>query len=98
MPIEENGASLTERLMPRALTDAAATFVDSIKLSSVSARARRGRRVVLKRRNAYREQLADLGNLYFRISNIAIRFWSKVADWRGWAAGGFQMPNGDRVR
>ena len=70
MPIEENGASLTERLMPRALTDAAATFVDSIKLSSVSERVRRGRRVVLKRRNAYSEQLADLGNLYFRISNI----------------------------
>src|SRR6266513_1809566 len=98
MPIEENGASLTERLMPRALTDAAATFVDSIKLSSVSERVRRGRRVVLKRRNAYSEQLADLGNLYFRISNIPIRFWSKVEDWRRWEADCFQMLNGDRFR
>ena len=86
MPTRDNGTSLAERLIPQALTNAAATFVDSVKLSSVSERVRRGRRVVLKRRNAYSEQLADLGNLYFRISNIPIRFWSKVEDWRRWEA------------
>src|SRR5947208_11466627 len=98
MPIEENGASLTERLMPRAVTNAAATFVDSVKLSSVSETVRRGKRVVLKRRNPYSEQLADLGNLYFRISGIPIRFWSKVEDWRRWESECFQMLNGDRFR
>ncbi len=98
MPTRENGTSLAERLIPQALTNAAATFVDSVKLSSVSERVRRGRRVVLKRRNAYSEQLADLGNLYFRISGIPIRFWSKVEDWRRWEAECFQMLNVDRFR
>src|SRR2546429_3347254 len=98
MPTRENGTSLAERLIPQALTNAAATFVDSVKLSSVSETVRRGRRVVLKRRNPYSEQLADLGNLYFRISSIPIRFWSKVEDWRRWEAECFQMLNGDRFR
>src|SRR6266576_4768709 len=98
MPTRDNGTSLAERLIPQALTDAAATFVDSLKLSSVSERVRRGRRVVLKRRNAYSEQLADLANLYFRMSSIPIRFWSKVEDWRRWEAECFQMLNGDRFR
>jgi len=98
MPTRENGESSAERLIPQALTNAAATFVDSVKLSSVSETVRRGRRVVLKRRNPYSEQLADLGNLYFRISGIPIRFWSKVEDWRRWEAECFQMLNGDRFR
>src|SRR5436853_7377330 len=84
MPIGENGTSLAERLVPQALSNAAATFVDSLKLSSVSEKVRRGRRVVLKRRNAYSEQLADLANLYFRISGIPIRFLSNDKDWRRW--------------
>ncbi len=98
MPTQENGASLAERLIPQAFTDAAATFVDSVKLSSVSERVRRGGRVVLKRRNAYSEQLADLANLYFRMSSIPIRFWSKIEDWRRWESECFQMLNGDRFR
>jgi hypothetical protein len=98
MPTRDNGASLAERLIPQALTNGAATFVDSLKLSSVSERVRRGRRVMLKRRNAYSEQLADLANLYFRMSSIPIRFWSKVEDWRRWEAECFQMLNGDRFR
>ncbi len=91
-------ANLTERLIPQALSSAAATFVDSLKLSSVSEKVRRGRRVVLKRRNAYSEQLAELANLYFRMSGIPIRFWSKVEDWRRWEAECFEMLNGDRFR
>src|SRR6266567_2448431 len=98
MPIGENGTSLAGRLIPQALTDAAATFVDSLKLSSVSEKVRRGKRVVFKRRNAYSEQLADLANLYFRMSSIPIRFWSKVEDWRRWESECFQMLNGDRFR
>src|SRR5437016_14475145 len=98
MPTQENGASLAERFIPQALTDAAVTFVDSLKLSSVSERVRRGRRVVLKRRNAYSEQLPDLANLYVRMSSIPIRFWSKVEDWRCWASELLQMLNGDGFR
>src|SRR5947207_16018703 len=73
MPIGKNGTSLAELLIPQALTNAAATFVDSLKINSISEKVRRGRRIVLKRRNVYSEPLAGLANLYFRVSNIPIR-------------------------
>jgi hypothetical protein len=111
MPIGEDGpsppppirpvANLAEQLtnhVPQALTSAAAKFVDSLKLSAVSEKIRRGRPVVLKRRNAYSDQLADLANVYFRMSSIPIRFWSKTEDWRRWEAKCFRMLNGDRFR
>jgi len=60
MPTRDNGTSLAERLIPQALT-----FVDSLKINSISEKVRRGRRVVVKRRNIHSEQLADLANLYF---------------------------------
>jgi len=47
MPIRENGTSLAELPIPQGLTDAAATFVDSLKISSTSENVRRGRRVVI---------------------------------------------------
>src|SRR5437879_13165162 len=71
MPTGENGTSLAEQLtnhIPEALSNAAARFVDSLKINSVSEKVRRGRRVVIKRRNGYGEQLADLANLYFRMA------------------------------
>ena len=98
MPIRENGTSLAELPIPQALTDAAATFVDSLKISSTSEAVRRGRQMVIKRRNIYGEQLADLANLYFRISGIPIRFWSKTEDWKRWEVKCFKMLNGDRFR
>ncbi len=101
MPLRENGTSLAERLtplVPQALTSATATFVDSLKISSTSEKVRRGRQVVVKRRNIYSEQLADLANFYFRISGIPIRFWSKTKDWQRWEVKCFQMLNGDRFR
>jgi hypothetical protein len=91
--------NLAERLtnhIPEALTNAATKFVDSLKLSSVSEKVRRGRPMVIKRRYAYSEQLADLANLYFRMSNIPIRFFSKVSDWKRWEVKCFKMLNGDR--
>jgi hypothetical protein len=91
-------ASLAEGLIPQTLTNAAATFVDSLKINSVSEEIRRGRPVVIKRRNIYSEQLTDLANLYFRISGIPIRFWSKAEDWRRWEVKCFRMLNGDRFR
>ena len=93
-----NGLTLLERFIPDGLSNAATTLVDSLKINSISEKVRRRRRVVIKRRNIYGEQLADLANLYFRISSIPIRFWSKVDDWRRWEAGCFKMLNGDRFR
>src|SRR5438477_459625 len=100
MPIGKNGNELTllERFIPDGLSNAATTLVDSLKINSISEKVRRRRRVVIKRRNIYGEQLDDLANLYFRISSIPIRFWSKVDDWRRWEAGCFKMLNGDRFR
>jgi len=100
MPNRENGISLAELTnhVPLALSNAAATFVDSLKINSISEKVRRGRRVVIKRRNVYGEQLADLSNLYFRMSGIPIRFWSKAEEWRRWEANCFRMLNGDRFR
>lgn len=98
MPIGDDGTSSAERLMPQALSDAAASFVDSLKINSISKAVRRGRRVVIKRRNVYGEQLAELANLYFRMSGIPIRFWSKAEEWRRWELNCFRMLNGDRFR
>jgi hypothetical protein len=101
MPIREDGTSLAERLtplVPQVLTNATATFVDSLKISSTSEKVQRRRRMVIKRRNIYSEQLADLANLYFRMSSIPIRFWSKAEDWRRWEVNSFRMLNGDRFR
>jgi hypothetical protein len=107
MAIGENGASppsgtpvvnLAERFVPQTLTSAAATFVDSLKINSTWERTRRGRRVVVKRRNGHSEQLAELANLYFRIAGIPIRFWAKLEDWRRWEVKSFRMLNGDRFR
>ena len=91
-------AELLTPLVPQAVSNATATFVESLKISSSSEKVRRGRRVVIKRRNIYSEQLADLANLYFRMSGIPIRFWSKAEDWRHWEIKGFRMLNGDRFR
>ena len=98
MPIRNHGRALRQRLIPQALTNAATAVVDSLKINSISEKARGGRRVVVKRRNLYSEQLTDLANLYFRISSIPIRFRSKVEDWKRWEVGCFQMLNGDRFR
>src|SRR6266571_1396632 len=101
MPTREHGTSLAEQLtnhIPQALSNAAARFVDSLKINSVSEKLRRGRRVVIKRRNGYGEQLADLSNLYFRMAGIPIRFWAKAEDWQRWEAECFKMLNGDRFR
>jgi len=101
MPTREDGTSLAEQLtnhIPQALSDAAARFVDSLKINSVAEKVRRGRRVVIKRRNGYGEQLADLANLYFRMAGIPIHFWAKAEEWQRWEVACFKMLNGDRFR
>jgi hypothetical protein len=85
------------RRIPKAL-NATARFVDSLKINSVSERVRRGRPLVIKRRLTYGEALAELANVYFRMSAIPIRFWAKTEDWRRWEVKSFNMLNGDRFR
>jgi len=108
MPIGKNGknppprtnpvANLAEAVIPKVVVNAAARFVDSLKINSVSETVRRGRRVVIKQRNGYSEQLAELANLYFRMAGIPIRFWANVGAWRRWEVECFKMLNGDRFR
>src|SRR5438128_5767232 len=96
MGILGNGTSLVENLVPRGLADVATRLVEAIAINSISEKVRRGRTLVVKRRNIHSEQLADLTNLYFRMADIPIRFWSKVEDWQQWEVGCFEMLNGDR--
>jgi hypothetical protein len=96
--MRDNGASSAERLIPEALSNAAARFVDSLKINSISEAVRRGRKVVIKRRHVYSEQLTELANLYFRIAGLPIRFWTKAEDWQRWEVECFKMLNGDRFR
>jgi tRNA A-37 threonylcarbamoyl transferase component Bud32 len=85
-------------LIPKAVSNAATRLVDSLKLNSTSEMSRRGRRVIIKRRNSYGEQLAELSNAYFRMAGIPIRFWARRRDWQLWELQCFNMLNGDRFR
>ena len=82
--------------MPSGLANVATRLVEANAINSISEKARRGRTLVVKRRNIHSEQLADLTNLYVRMADIPIRFWSKVEDWQQWEVGCFEMLNGDR--
>jgi hypothetical protein len=80
----------------KALSNAAARLVDSLKINSVSEEVRRRRPLLIKRRAAYSGPLADLANVYFRMAGIPIRFWTKTDEWRQWEVKCFNMVNGDR--
>jgi tRNA A-37 threonylcarbamoyl transferase component Bud32 len=83
------------RLIPKALSNAAARLVDSLKINSVSEKLRRRRRLIIKRRSPYSEPLAELANVYFCMAGIPIRFWAKTQEWRQWEVKCFNMLNGD---
>jgi len=85
------------RPIPKVL-NAAARFVDSLKINSVSEQVRRGRRLINKRRTVYSEPLAEMANVYFRMAGIPIHFWAKTEDWQRWEVKCFNMLNGDRFR
>jgi hypothetical protein len=93
-----NGVALLEHFIPDGISHAATEFVESLKINSISEKRRRGRVVVIKRRNIYGETGADLINFYFRLADIPIRYLSNVRDWRRWEASCFQMLNGDCFR
>src|SRR5690242_15198942 len=93
-PIGCEKESLMERI-PKAVRNVADRLVDSLKINSVSEEMRRGRRFIKKRRNVYSEPLAELTNVYFRMSGIPIRFFAKIEDWRRWEVNSFNLLNGD---
>jgi hypothetical protein len=95
---ERKATALLERFVPEGLSHAATAFVESLKINTISEKRRRGRLVVIKRRNIFVEGGADLINFYFRVADITIRYLSNVRDWRRWEASCFQMLNGDRFR
>ena len=112
MGILGDGAALVENLVPTGLitaasklveaplglADVATRLVEALAINSITEETRRGRRVIIKRRNLHSEQLADLTNLYFRMADIPIRFWSKVGEWQRWEVDCFEMLNSDRYR
>src|SRR4030095_8324936 len=84
-----------ERRIPKALGNAAARLVDSLKINSVSEKVRRARPLVVKRRAAYSGPLAEPANVYFRRAGIPIRFWTKTDEWQQWEVTCFNMLNGE---
>src|ERR1044071_4261946 len=100
MPNQKNGNGLTllQNFVPDGFSHAATSFVEYLKINSISEKRQRNRRVVVKRRNLYGGRAADLINFYFRLANIPIRFLSDVRKWRNWEVRCFQMLNGDRFR
>src|SRR2546428_14180624 len=80
------------------LSNAATGFVESLKINSISEEMRRGRLVVVKRRNVYGERGADLINFYFGLARIPIRYLNKTREWRRREMNSFLMLNGDRFR
>src|SRR6266566_3492078 len=93
-----NGKPLMDFFIPESQSHAATSFVESLKINSITEKARRDRRIVIKRRNVYGERAAGLINFYFRAAGIPIRYLSDVRDWRRWEARCFQMLNRDRFR
>src|SRR5438445_3140966 len=93
-----NGKPLMDLLIPVGLSHAATSFVESLKINSITEKARRHRRVVIKRRNVYGERAADLINFYFRADGIPICYLSDLPEWRRLEDRLFQMINGYRLR
>ena len=91
-----NGNPLMDRFIPGGLSHAATSFVESLKINSITEKVGRDRRVVIKRRNVYGERAANLINFYFRAADIPIRYLSDVREWRRWETRCFRMLNGDR--
>lgn len=96
MGIEGNGATLG--LLPARISNAATALVESLKINLISEEVRRKRPVVIKCRNGASEQITEMANLYFSWTELPIRFWSKIDDWRRWEIESFNMLNSDRFR
>jgi hypothetical protein len=89
------GSALIDKITPKTFRQFAAAAVDFLKINSIEEKFRHGKPVIIKTRNAPSEQIAESANLFFRLAEIPIRFWSKTEDWQRWEVECFQMLNGD---
>ncbi|HWN65917.1 MAG TPA: hypothetical protein VNN24_09545 [Candidatus Binatus sp.] len=92
MPIGKNGngLALLERFIPDGVSHAVTAFVESLKINTISEKRRRGRLVVIKRRNIFGERGA---HFYFRVAGVTILPEQRA----GLAAmGGELLPNAKR--
>jgi hypothetical protein len=87
-----------ERFIPDGISHAATSFVESLKINSLTEKTRRDRTVVIKRRNVYGERVAELINFYFRMADTGIRYVSDVGKWQRWETKCFQLLNGSDFR
>lgn len=91
-------AEIIESFIPDGLSHAVTSFVESLKINSISQQRLGGRMVVIKQRNLYGERAAEVINFYFRAAGIPIRYVSNAREWRRWEVKCFQLFNGDRFR
>jgi hypothetical protein len=91
-----NGTSLVALLVPKALSNAATAMVEAMNLNSITESRRDGRTVIIKRRNAVGERLANLANTYFAKARMPIRFAAEVEKWRRREIDSFNLLNNDR--
>jgi hypothetical protein len=92
------GSSLIDKITPKSFQQFASAAVDFLKINSIEEKFRHGKPVIIKTRNGASEQIAESANLFFRLAEIPIRFWSKTEDWQRWEVDCFQMLNGDGFR
>jgi len=91
-------SEIIERYIPDGISHAVTSFVESLKINSISEKRLRGRLFVIKQRNLYGERAAEVINFYFRTARIPIRYVSNTRQWRRWEVKCFQLLNGDRFR
>jgi hypothetical protein len=92
------GSTLIDKITPKTFQQFAAAAVDFLKINLIEEKFHHGKPVVIKTRNGASEQIAESANLFFRLAEIPIRFWSKTEDWQRWEVDCFQMLNGDHFR
>jgi hypothetical protein len=92
------GSALIDKITPKTFRQFATAAVDFLKINSIEEKFRHGKSVIIKTRNGASEQIAESANLFFRLAEIPIRFWSKMGDWQRWEVDCFQMLNGDHFR
>lgn len=92
------GSALIDKITPKTFRQFATAAVDFLKINSIEEKFRHGKPVIIKTRNGASEQIAESANLFFRLAEIPIRFWSKREDWQRWEVECFQMLNGDHFR
>ena len=92
-----NGANLVA-LVPKTLSDGATALVEAMNLNSIEQTRRRGRAVIIKKRNFIGEKLAKLANSYFATAGLQLRFLEDAKDFQRREVASYNLLNGDKFR